>query len=175
MHRMLVTLAAAVAVSLPANTRAEEPSRFGFSIQGQLGAGQTTRDLDTDADLVYGAILGLHFLGPLGVELDYQHAENDVSDIGGANLKQDGVFGHVRFDLLRGPLIPFAYTGLGWVHYEAPAVTEDRLVIPFGVGLEVHFAPLIVGARGEYQWNTSEIGTQNVDYWKVVGTVGLRF
>lgn len=172
MSRFIVTVAAALALALPTGTRAEE-SPFGFSLQGEIGVGQTTRDVDTDADLVYGAILGLHFLGPLSLELDYQHAENDVSGGGAATLKQDGVLAHVRFDLLRAPVIPFIYGGVGWVRYDSGA-TDDRVVIPVGVGLETHLAPLVVGVRGEYQWNTSEIASQHVDYWKVVATVGFR-
>jgi hypothetical protein len=156
----------------------EEPS-FQFSLQGEVGAGKTAGDLKTNTDVVYGAIIGLHFRGPLGLELDYQHAENDVSDTSGrARFKQDGLLGHVRFDVLRTPVTPFIYAGLGWVHYNADSTAlaekADRLVIPAGVGLELHVSALVVGARGEYQWNTSDIAGKHVDYWKAVGTVGFR-
>ena len=89
------------------------------------------------------------------------------------------MFGHVRFDLTRGPVIPFVYAGLGWAHYNVNALgssgTSDRLVIPGGVGLEFLARPLVLGVRAEYQWNTQEIKSQHVDYWKAVGTVGVRF
>jgi opacity protein-like surface antigen len=176
MGRFIVTAATAVALLLPAATRAEG---FGVSLQGEVGYGMTARDLDTDGDLVYGAILGLHFSGPLGLELAYQHAENNVSGVGGLfRLKQNGLLGHVRLDLSRATLVPFVYTGVGWVHYygaPAASTTEDRVVIPVGAGLEIQAKPLVVGARGEYQWNTEAIGGKNVDYWKVVGTVGFQF
>jgi hypothetical protein len=153
------------------------PPAFAFSIQGEIGGGKTTRDVATDFNLVYGGILGLHFAGPLGLELEYQHAENDTSG-GGATLKQDGVLGHLRFDFLREPVTPFVYVGVGWVHYSANASllanTEDHVVIPGGVGLEVNVKPIVLGARGEYQWNTDTFAGKYIDYWKVVATVGLR-
>jgi opacity protein-like surface antigen len=157
----------------------EKQSALGFSLQGQIGAGQTTGDLKTDTDLVYGAIVGLHFSGPLGLELDYQHAENDVSNTGGlATFKQDGLLGHVRFDILRRPVTPFIYAGVGWVHYKADASllneTVDRMVIPAGAGVEFQVSAIVIGARGEYQWNTSEFHGNRIDYWKAVGTIGFK-
>ena len=95
-----------------------------------------------------------------------------------AKVKQDGVFGHVRLDFGRAQFVPFVYTGVGWVHYRGEASvfdTADRVVIPAGVGIEFHAMPLVVGARAEYQWNTAEISSQRLDYWKAVGTVGFRF
>jgi hypothetical protein len=178
MRRVILTAAVALAAGFASGARAAD--KLEFSIQGQVGAGETARDVDTDVNVVYGAILGLHFAGPLGLELDYQHAENDVSGTAGlATVKQDGVFGHVRFDLGRGQVVPFLYAGAGWVHFRgsASALSEsvDRLVIPAGAGLEFHARPLVVGARIEYQWNTDEIASQNIDYWKAVGTIGFRF
>jgi opacity protein-like surface antigen len=206
MTRAIVMVAAALAAASPAQVRAQaeqpvpeqpappatpppttaapppaqkEPPAFQFSLQGQLGAGQTAGDLDTDTDLVYGAILGLHFSGPLGLEVDYQHAENDVSNTGGlATFKQDGILGHVRFDILREPVTPFIYAGVGWVRYKANASvlseTVDRMVIPAGVGVELKISSIVVGARGEYQWNSSEFHGERIDFWKAVGTVGFR-
>ncbi len=177
MKRIIVMVAAALAVAFPLGASAQE-EKFGLSIQGQIGVGQMVRDLETERDLVYGAILGLSFAGPLGLELDYQHAENDVKGFGAPTLKQDGFLGHVRFDFGKGTLIPFVYGGLGWVHYDVSSTlldtTSDRLMIPLGAGLEFKAKPLIIGIRGEYQWATSEIAGEHTDYWKAVGTVGFR-
>ncbi len=176
MRRIIVVVAAALAVAFPAGAWAQE-GRFGFSLQGQIGAGQAVRDLETETAAVYGAILGLHFAGPLGLELDYQHAENDVKGTGTSTLKQDAFLGHVRFEFGKGTLLPFIYGGLGWGHYEASGVldtTADRLMIPVGAGLEFKAKPLILGIRGEYQWATSEIAGEHTDYWKAVGTIGFR-
>ncbi len=178
MRRVILTAAVALAAGFASDARAAD--KFELSIQGQVGAGETARDVNTDLNVVYGAILGLHFAGPLGLELDYQHAENDVSGTAGlATLKQDGVFGHVRFDLGSAQVVPFLYAGAGWVHFRGSSSvlneSVNRLVIPAGAGLEFHARPLVVGARAEYQWNTSEISGQHVDYWKAVGTIGFRF
>jgi hypothetical protein len=133
-------------VALPSGARPQtEQAAVEFSIQGQVGAGQGIRDLDTETDVVYGAILGLHFLGPLGLELDYHHAENDVSDLAGAStVKQDVLLAHVRFDFAPGPLVPFVYTGVGWGHYDVSGaivdVEADRTVVPW--------APASSSARG---------------------------
>jgi hypothetical protein len=177
MRRVILTAAVALAAGLADGARAEGS---GLSIQGQVGAGQTAQDLKTDVNVVYGLIFGLHFAGPLGVELDYQHAQNDVTGTGGlATVRQDGLFGHVRFDIGRAVVVPFIYAGAGWVHFHGSAASVsggvDRLVIPGGVGLEFQAKPLVIGARGEYQWNTSKIAGQHVDYWKAVGTVGFQF
>jgi hypothetical protein len=176
MRRAIATAAVAWALGLAGPARADT----GFSIQGQIGAGQTTRDLSTNVNVVYGAILGLHFAGPLGLEADYQHAENDTTGgSGSGKLRQDAIFGHVRLEFASGLVLPFIYTGVGWAHYHSTAAlfdtTADRVVIPGGVGLELNFAPLIVGARGEYQWNTQDIAGKRVDYWKAVATIGFRF
>ncbi len=180
MTRISVMFAAALAVALPAGARAEsEAAQPGISIQGEIGAGQMVRDLKTDTDLVYGAILGFHFTGPLGLELEYQHAENDLSDIPGSPaLKQDGLLGHVRLDFGHGTVTPFIYAGVGWVRYKSNAAifngTEDRAVIPAGAGLEFQVKPLVIGVRGEYQWLTEKIAGNTADYWKAVATLGFR-
>jgi hypothetical protein len=210
MTRSIAMIAAALAVALPARSRAQagqpvppqpapvepvpvqpappqaqpappppqEPA-FQFSLQGAVGAGNAARDVSTDTNVVYGGIFGFHFRGPLGLELDYQHAENDLSGTSGrATLKQDGLFGHVRFDVLREPVRPFVYVGAGWVHYHANGSLgdekTDHFVVPGGVGVELEISAFVVGARGEYQWNTSEIAGKHVDYWKAVGTFGIR-
>jgi hypothetical protein len=177
-NRFIATaLAALAAAASPARALAEahEP---GFSLQGEVGAGQTTRDVKTDATVAWGLLLGFHFAGPLGLELEYQHAENDLTSGGTGSLKQDGLLGHLRLDLGNWMVTPFLYAGAGWVQFHGSAgflsSPADRLVIPAGVGVEVHVRPLVFGARGEYQWTTSEINDKHVDYWKVVGTVGIR-
>jgi len=73
-------------------------------------------------------------------------------------------------------IVPFAYAGVGWVHYHGSALSSsvDRAVVPAGAGLEFHASPLVFGVRGEYQWNTQTVAGKHVDYWKAVGTVGLR-
>jgi hypothetical protein len=164
----------------PAPAPKEKQNAFEISFQGQIGAGKTTGEFHTDTDLVYGAILGFHFNGPLGLEVDYQHAENDVSGTSGrSSLTQDGVFGHVRFDFAGKPVTPFVYAGGGWVHYKAKAALNDEkvdhFVVPAGLGVEFHIRPVVLGARGEYQWNTSAVGGKHFDFWKLVGTVGFRF
>jgi hypothetical protein len=177
-NRFIMTAVAALAAASPAWTLAEahEP---GFSLQGEVGAGQTTRDVKTSGSVAWGALLGFHFAGPLGLELEYQHAENDLSSGGVGTLKQDGLLGHVRLDLGNWMVTPFLYAGAGWVSFHGSAdvlggSTADRFVVPGGVGVELHVRPIVIGARGEYQWNTSAINDKHVDYWKVVGTVGFR-
>jgi len=176
MRRVILMAAVALAAGFATGARADEG--FGFSLQGQVGAGQTARDVKTDVNVVYGLILGFHFLGPLGVEADYHHAENDVSG-GHGTIKQDGIFGHVRLDIGHAVVVPFLYAGVGWVHFHGTAAAvsggADRAVIPGGVGLEFQAKPLVVGARAEYQWNTQTIASQHVDFWKAVGTVGFQF
>ena len=176
MRRVIAAAAVAWALGLASPARAAP----GFSIQGQVGAGQTAQDLKTDVNVVYGLIFGLHFAGPLGVELDYQHAQNDTTGAtGSGTFTQDAVIGHVRLEFTSGLVVPFIYAGAGWVHFHGSAASVsggvDRLVIPGGVGLEFQARPLVIGARGEYQWNTSKIAGQHVDYWKAVGTVGFQF
>jgi hypothetical protein len=181
-NRIVVMALAALASIFPAGAWAQQPqgqaSGPGFSLQVEVGAGWTARDLTTDTGVVWGAILGLHFVGPLGLEVEYQHAENDISG-GPGTFKQDGLLGHVRLDVSTSPtLTPFVYAGLGWVHFHSNAdilgLPVDRVVVPLGVGLEVSVRPIVLGARGEYQWNTSDIADKHVDFWKVVGTVGFR-
>jgi len=176
MRRVILTAAVALAAGFATGARADEG--LGFSLQGQVGAGETARDVKTNVNVVYGLIAGFHFLGPLGLEADYQHAENDVS--GGLGIvKQDGIFGHVRLDIGHAVVVPFLYAGVGWVHFHGTAAAvsggADRAVIPGGVGLEFQAKPLVVGARAEYQWNTQTIASQHVDFWKAVGTVGFQF
>jgi hypothetical protein len=172
MGRSYVILAAALAVAIPANPRADG---IGVSLQGQIGAGNVVRDVKTDTNLVYGAILGLHF-GLLGLEVDYQHAENDLQG-SSAVFKQDGLLGHLRLDFTKGPLVPFVYSGVGWLRATSSQLSgsNDRAVIPAGAGIEFHALPLVLGIRGEYQWATSEIAGQHADFWKAVATVGVRF
>jgi hypothetical protein len=178
MRRVILIAVVVLAAGFATGARAEEG--FGFSLQGQVGAGETSRDVKTDVNVVYGLILGFHFLGPLGVEADYQHAENDLSGTGGlGTIKQDGIFGHVRLDIGSAAVVPFLYAGVGWVHFHGSAAVVsggvDRAVIPGGVGVEFQAKPLVVGARAEYQWNTQTIASQHVDFWKAVGTVGFQF
>ena len=114
------------------------------------------------------------------LEVDYQHAQNDTTGAtGSGTFTQDAVIGHVRLEFGSGLVLPFIYTGAGWAHYRATSplfsTTADRVVIPAGVGLELNFQPLVVGARGEYQWDTSDILGKHVDYWKAVATIGFRF
>jgi hypothetical protein len=176
MRTLAVMMAAALTVAAPRGASAQG---LGLSLQGAVGIGELIRDLDTDRDAIYGAIVGLHFAGPLALEFEYQHAENDVNGLGGAvTMKQDGVLGHVRFDFLPGPLVPFVYAGLGWVRYKADAAIlntkDDRAVVPFGGGLEVRIRPLVLGVRGEYQWIPNDVASTNTDFWKVVATAGFR-
>lgn len=166
--RILAVMAAALA-AVPAGARAQ----LGLSLQGYAGIGDLVRDLHTTRDAAYGAIAGVQFAGPLGLELEYQHAENHAN--GGADLiEQDGVLGHVRFDLLRGPVSPFVFGGVGAVRYSVSSVTDDQVVLPLGVGVEVQLSPLVLGARGEYQWIPNAVADKNADYWKVVLTAGVR-
>lgn len=175
-NRIAIVLSAAAAVAAAAPGRG---SALGLSAQGSYGIGELSRDLSSSQNSTYGAILGLHFTGPLGLELEYQHASNDVSGLVGVKtIDQDGVLGHVRLDLLRGPLVPFAYAGVGWVRYSVSgsvaSTTSDQAVIPAGVGLELWFRPLVVGIRGEYQWVPNEIAGKNAAFWKGLLTLGLR-
>jgi hypothetical protein len=177
-NRIIAMAAAALALASPAPTRAEatEP---GFSLQGEVGAGTTARDVKTAGGVTWGVIGGFHFAGPLGLELEYQHAENGLSSGGVGTLKQDGFLGHVRLDLGNWLVAPFLYVGAGWTHFSGSAdvlggSSADRFVVPGGVGVEFHVLPIVIGARGEYQWNTSSINDRHVDYWKVVGTLGFR-
>lgn len=173
MGRSFIILAAALAVAIPANPRADG---LGFSLQGQIGAGNVARDVKTDTNAVYGAILGLHFSGPLALEVDYQHAENDIQG-SSTVLKQDGLLGHLRLDFLKGNLVPFVYTGVGWARATSSQLSgaNDRAVIPAGAGIEFHGGVIVLGIRGEYQWATTKISGQTADYWKAVGTFGVRF
>jgi hypothetical protein len=179
MRRVILMAAVALAALFASGAQAAE-EKLGISIQGQFGAGNAARDVSTDVNVVYGLIFGFHFVGPFALELDYHHAENDFSGTGGnSKLKQDALFGHVRLDFISGSIVPFIYTGVGWVRFRADASvlneTVDRAVIPGGVGVEFHVAPILVGARGEYEWNTAKIAGKAVDYWKAVGTVGFQF
>jgi hypothetical protein len=176
MKNVVMAVAAAAALAVPSAASAQGP---GLSLQGVWGYGELVRDLDTDTDMTYGAVAGLDFPGPLTLEVEYQHADNDVNGLGsGAKIKQDGVLGHLRFDLLPAPIVPFVYGGAGWVHYKVEDsildVTEDRLVVPVGGGLEVQLHALVLGVRGEYQWIVDDVAGSNADFWKVVGTVGFR-
>jgi hypothetical protein len=177
MKSIVTVVAAALAITAPGGASAAEG--LGFSLQGVFGYGELIRDLETEADMTYGAVAGLHFAGPLSLELEYQRAENDLDDLGGdAQVVQDGVLGHVRLDFLRGPVLPFVYAGLGWVHYSVedsiPDVTDDRAVVPFGGGVEVRVSALLLGLRGEYQWIPNDVASTNTDFWKVVATAGFR-
>jgi hypothetical protein len=177
MKNLVLMMATAFTIAVPAGAGAQ--GGLGFSLQGAFGYGELVRDLDTDRDTTYGGILGLHFAGPLSLEVEYQHAENDVNGLGSdASVEQDGVFGHVRFDLLRGPILPFVYGGLGWVHYSLDDAildtTDDRAVVPFGGGVELRLSALLLGFRGEYQWIPNDVASTNTDFWKVVGTAGFR-
>jgi opacity protein-like surface antigen len=169
-------MAAALAIAAPGAAAAQG---LGFSLQGAFGYGELVRDLDSDGDMTYGAIAGLHFAGPLSLEVEYQHAENDVNGLGGdVTAEQDGVLAHVRFDVLRGPILPFVYGGLGWVQYSLDDTivdtTDDRAVVPFGAGVEVRLSALLLGVRGEYQWIPNDVASTNTDFWKVVATAGFR-
>jgi hypothetical protein len=177
MRNLVVTMAAALTMAAPAGASAQ--LGLGLSVQGVFGYGELVRDLDTDRDMTYGAIVGLHFAGPLSLEVEYQHAENDVNDLGGAvTIDQDGVLGHVRFDLLPGPLVPFVYGGLGWVHYSLEdtilEVTDDRVVVPVGGGFEFRIRALVLGIRGEYQWIPNDVSSRDADFWKAIATAGFR-
>jgi Outer membrane protein beta-barrel domain len=177
MKNLVMMVTAALAISVPGGASAQ--GGLGFSLQGVFGYGELVRDYDTDTDMTFGAIGGLHFAGPLALELEYQYAENDVNGLGsGVKIDQNGVFGHVRFNLLPAPLVPFVYGGAGWVHYSLKDsvldVTEDRLVVPFGGGLEVQLHALVFGIRGEYQYIVDDIAGSNADFWKVVATAGFR-
>jgi hypothetical protein len=150
---------------------------LGFSAQGAAGVGQLVNDIDGKTGATYGAIFGLHFAGRIGLELEYQHGENDANGITGQpTVRQDGAIGHGRFDLLRGRLVPFVYGGVGWMHYSASGVSSsDRLVVPAGAGLEVRLGPFEFGARGEYQWIFNDVADRSANFWKVIGTAGVRF
>jgi hypothetical protein len=175
MKSIVTVVAAALAIAAPGSARAA--AGFGFSLQGVFGYGELIRDLETETDMTYGAIAGLHFAGPLSLELEYQRAENDL-DLGDGQVVQDGVLGHVRLDLLRGPVLPFVYGGVGWVHYSVEDsildVTDDRAVVPFGGGVEVRLSALLLGLRGEFQWIPNDVASNSTDFWKVVLTAGFR-
>jgi hypothetical protein len=179
MRILAMTMSVAVVMALPRGASAQEEG-LGFSLQGVFGYGELVRDLDTETDMTYGVIGGLHLGGPLTLELEYQHAENDVKGLGdAATAKQDGVLGHLRFDLVPGTIVPFVHAGAGWVHYSIDDsildVTEDRFVVPIGGGIEVQLAPVVLGIRGEYQWIVDDVAGSDADFWKVVATAGFRF
>jgi hypothetical protein len=164
-------MAVVLMVGAPGAARA-----LGLSAQGAAGVGQLVNDIDGQTGAAYGLILGLHFSGRVGLELEYQHGENDANGITGhPTVHQDGAIGHGRFDLLRGRLAPFLYGGLGWMHYSASGVSSnDRLVIPAGAGLEFRLGPFVFGGRGEYQWILNDVANRSANFWKVIGTAGVR-
>ena len=170
---LVVLLAAAAAAGAPGRAGA-----LGLSVQGEYGVGELGRDLNSNRDTTAGVILGLQLGGPLQLELEYQRSNNDVSDlVGSVTLKQEGLMGHVRLDVLNGPFDPFIYGGVGWVHYSTAgvsALSSDQVVLPIGAGLEIWLKPIVFGVRGEYQWIPNDVMGKTADYWKVVGTIGLR-
>lgn len=169
--RGLFAMVASLTVAAPGAARA-----LGLSAQGALGVGQLVSGVDSDAGTTYGLILGLHFTGPLGLELEYQHGDNDAKGVlGHPTVSQDGALGHVRFDLLRRSIVPFVYGGVGVMHYSASSVsTDDWVVFPVGGGVEVQLGLFEFGARGEYQYIPSDVADRSADFWKLIGTVGVR-
>jgi opacity protein-like surface antigen len=172
--RLAITAAAlAVAAATPARA-----AGLGLSLQGTIGAGALGRDLHSQTNATYGAIGGLHFRGPLALELEYQYAENTLNSFGSAKMRQDGVLGHLRFDLLTRTFNPFVYGGVGWIHYSAGELLNakaDRVVIPVGGGAELHFGFFVVGARAEFQWVPNDVQSERLSYWKAIGTIGFHF
>lgn len=179
-ERQVLAVAAAVftlAGPLVARAQAPEPS-LSYSLQGSFGAGALGREMPSELDTTFSAILGVHFPGPLGLELEYQHAQNLLDDFPGVRMSQDGVLGHVRFDVLRRFFVPFLHVGLGWIQYSAGAsldVAAGRVVVPVGGGFELQLQTIVVGLRGEYQWVTSEVAGRNLEFWKALVTFGLRY
>ncbi|HEU5060814.1 MAG TPA: hypothetical protein VFU21_29995 [Kofleriaceae bacterium] len=96
---------------------------------------------------------------PIAFEAAYVGSAQAIDVLGldpDAVLVGNGVEGGARLDVLPGELNPYFVAGLGWTRYElANADTntssvrrrDDILVLPFGVGLDMHVDWFVLDAR----------------------------
>jgi hypothetical protein len=150
----------------PVSTRARVTSPMGISMT--IGGGITNfvdDDMRGFADLggTWEARLAVGTRTPIAGELGYVGTAQSVDALGldrDAMLVSNGVEGAARFNLIREGLQPYVFGGVGWARYDVTRTDasssslrdqENIVYVPFGGGVGMYAAGLILDLRGTYR------------------------
>lgn len=193
---VIAGLAPLVLLAAPAAAQGDDSPDRGVALSAGGGvtgfASDPTNDtVDTggawEARVLFGSRL------PVGLEAAYIGSANPVDSLtGNATLIGHGLEGSVRVDLGDLDIQPYAFGGLGWIHYDIRSdrelalnlASDDEVVtLPAGGGIRWQRGRTIFDLRGTYRFAFDEElisdegdlrKRESLDTWAATFRVGIE-